>query len=186
MRCRGGPAAARPPPDRARRRRGQVPLIPAAKEQHFVGVPTTAERATVLASFGGQLGPECLDPAQHGAVGHVDTALGQQLHHARGGQWVAQVPAYGHQDHVGWPAVAREGRGGSKREVAAAVCAGKALATVAVMAVTRDDERLAVRTGGHAGRRYQHQTTSQTPIGNGSKPMSSGGRTPTVRMAGSS
>jgi hypothetical protein len=30
------------------------------------------------------------------------------------------------------------------------------------MAVTRDDELMAVRTGGHAGRRYQHQTTSET------------------------
>ena len=78
---------------------------------------------------------------------------------------LAQVPAYGHQDHVSWPAVAREGRGGPKREVASTVCASKALATVAVMAVTRDDELLAVRTGRHAGRHYQHQTTSQTRRG---------------------
>jgi len=116
----------------------------------------------MLASFGGQLRPECLDPAQHAAVGHIDAALGQQLHHARGGEWVAQVPAYGHQDHVGWPAVAREGRGGAKREVASTVCAGKTLATVAVMAVTSSDDLLAVWTGGHAGRPYHHQTTSQT------------------------
>src|SRR6266702_3857834 len=126
----------------------QVPLVRAAKKEHLVGVPVATERATVLASFSRQLRPECLNPAQHGAVGHVDAPFGQQLHYARAGQWVAQVPAHGHQDHVGWPTVAREGRGGPQREVASAVCAAEAPATIAVMAVTRDDELLAVRTGG--------------------------------------
>ena len=118
----------------------------------------------MLASFSGQLRPECLNPAQHGAVGHVDAPFGQQLHHARAGQWVAQVPAHTHQNHVGRPAITRKSRGGTNREVSSAVCAGKALATVAVIAVTRDDEMLAVWTGGHPGRRYQYQTTSQTPM----------------------
>ena len=64
----------------------EVPLVLAAKEEHLVGVPPTAERSAVLASFSRQLRPECLGSAQHGAVGRVDAALGQQLHDAGGGQ----------------------------------------------------------------------------------------------------
>jgi hypothetical protein len=114
------------------------------------------ERPTMLTRFLCQLRPERLNPAQHGAVGHIDAALGQQLHHARGGQWVSQIPAHGHQDHIGWPAVAREGRAGPKREVSSTVCAGEALAVMAVMAITGDDTGLlAVRAARHATRHYQ-------------------------------
>src|SRR5207245_7132028 len=90
----------------------QVPLVLAAEEEHLVGVPGATKRQTMLARLSSQLRPECLDPAQHGAVRHVDAALGQQLHHAGGRQWVTQGPTHGHQNHVGWPAVAREGGGG--------------------------------------------------------------------------
>ena|SRR5438876_11860256 len=38
----------------------EVPLVLAAKEEHLVGVPPTAERSAVLASFSRQLRPECL------------------------------------------------------------------------------------------------------------------------------
>ncbi len=86
----------------------QVPLVVAAKEEHLVDVPVATERPTVFASFSRQLRPKCLNPAQHGPVGHVDASLGEQLHDARSGEWVAQIPAYGHQDHVCWPAVARK------------------------------------------------------------------------------
>jgi hypothetical protein len=63
---------------------------------------------------------------------------------------MAKVPADGHQDHVGRPAVAREGRRGPNREVAAAAYAREALATLAVMAITCDDRSLALRGGRHA------------------------------------
>src|SRR5216683_7580204 len=82
----------------------QIPLIRATEEEHLVGVPVATERSAVLASFSRQLRSERLNPALYGAVGDVDALLSRQLHHARGGEWVAQVPAYGHQDHVGWPA----------------------------------------------------------------------------------
>ncbi len=36
---------------------------------------------------------------------------------------------------------------------------------MAVMAITGDDDLLAVRAGRHARRRYQHLTTSQAPVG---------------------
>src|SRR5947209_10432970 len=88
----------------------QVPLVLAAEEEYLVGVPVATERLTVLSRFGRQLRPERLDPTQHGAVGPIDATLSQQLHHARGGQRMAQVPAHGPQEHVGWPAVTREGR----------------------------------------------------------------------------
>src|SRR6266536_3160403 len=54
------------------------------------------------------------------------------------------------------------------------------------MAVTRDDELLAVRTAGHVGRRYQHPTTSQTHPGPGGRgdgeaKLDGGGRQVVVR-----
>ena len=100
--------------------------------------------------FGGQLRVRRLGPNATRAVGHVDAALGQQLHDSRDGQRVAQVPAHRHQDHVGRPAVARECRGGVDREVSTATRAVEPLAPVAVVAVTRNDDLLAVRTRGHA------------------------------------
>ena len=78
---------------------------------------------------------------------------------------MAQGPTHGHQDHVGWPAVAGERGGGPNREVSAAAYAGEALATMAVMAITSDDDLLAVRAARHATRHYQHHTMSQTPGG---------------------
>src|SRR6266545_3838949 len=105
---------------------------------------------------------QMLEPSAARSGGHVDTTLGQQLHHAGARERVPQVPPHGHQDHVCWPAVAREGGGGPNREVSAAAGAGEALTPLAVMAVTRDDDLLAVRAGRHAVRRYQHLTTSQT------------------------
>jgi hypothetical protein len=94
------------------------------------GLPVATERPTMFASLSRQLRPECLDPAQHGPVGHVDAPLSQQLHHAGTRERVAQVPTHGHQDHVCGPAIAREGGGGPNCEVPATVCAGETLATV--------------------------------------------------------
>ena len=133
----------------------QVPLVLAAEEEHLVDVPTLPESSTVLASFGSQLRPEGLDPAQYGPVRHVDAALSEQFHDTRGRQWVAQVPAHRHQDDIGWPAIAREDRGRSNREVPPTASAGEALATMAVMAVTGGHVVLAVRARRHAARRYQ-------------------------------
>ena len=141
----------------------QIPLVFAAEKEHLVRVPAATHWSTVLARLGCQLWPERLNPPQHSTLGYVDAALGQQLHHARGREWVAQIPAHAHRDHVGWPAMTRESRGGPDREVPPAVCAGEALTSVAVVAITCDDALLAVRAGRHAWQTLQHLTTSQTP-----------------------
>jgi hypothetical protein len=140
----------------------QVPLVLAAKEEHLVGVPPPTERATVLASFGGQLRPECLDPAQ-ARCGWTRRCRGRPAAPSRswrtvGGAGTSARPSGSRRLASGNPKRPRR----PKREVPPTVCAGEALATVAVMAITCDDDLLAVRTGGHVGRRYQHQTTSQT------------------------
>src|SRR2546425_13223559 len=57
---------------------GQVPLVLAAEEEHLVGVPAATEWPTGLASFSRLLWPKSLDPAQHGAVRHVDGTVGEQ------------------------------------------------------------------------------------------------------------
>jgi hypothetical protein len=64
----------------------------------------TLKGGAVLARFVGPVRPARVNPAEHGAVGHVAAALGQPLQDARGRQGVAQLPTHGHPAHSGWPA----------------------------------------------------------------------------------
>ncbi len=68
----------------------EVVLVLAPEEEHFVDVALLAERAAVLADLGCQERPEGLHPPQHRALTDIDPPLSEQLHDARGGEWVAQ------------------------------------------------------------------------------------------------
>jgi hypothetical protein len=87
----------------------QVPLVALAKEEHLVDEPAPADRRSTAPDRSRQSGPEGLDPVEDSPMRDIDTTLGQELQHLPAGQWVGQIPAYGGQDDVGWPAVAAEG-----------------------------------------------------------------------------
>ena len=108
---------------------------PVPNEEALVHLPCPAGPSTVLADRRRVPRPEGLDPPQDGPLGDVDAPLGEEHHHAGGGERVAQLPADRQQDHLRRPTVPREGRHRSRREGTVAGPTHETLAAGAVAAV---------------------------------------------------
>src|SRR5215510_10453511 len=80
-----------------------------------------------------------------------------------GRQRITGIPPQGGEDHIRWPAVARESGHGGRRKVATARATAVPLTTLLIISITLRGRLLAERTSNHGHRVYhKHQLISQT------------------------